>query len=98
MISLVLLLLYPIAVQYARGFWWGVALTVTGVLPVFFILDMIANRTELALLFWDWPAPYELTFSQHLMRLRHECGWRGRMARPTVDLLNFLSPNGDHIK
>jgi hypothetical protein len=98
MISLIVLLLFPLAVQYERGFLWSVLLTVTGILPVFFLLDMIANRTELALLFWDWPAPYELTISQRLMRLQHECGWRARMARPLVGLLNYFSPYGDHIK
>jgi hypothetical protein len=85
-------------VQYERGFWWIMLLTVTGILPVFFVLDMIANHTELALLFWDWPAPYEWTFSQRLMRLQHESGWRGRMARPLVDFLNYFSPYGNHIK
>lgn len=92
--TLLLALLFPFAIQYERGGWWRVLAPIT-LLTV--IVDVAANYTELALLTWDHPRPGEHTFSQRLYRLQFNTDWRGSLARPIVDALNYFAPI-QHIK
>lgn len=87
MISLILAILYPIAVQAERGGWW---LIVTPVTFIALVLDVVANYTELALITWDFPAKGEWTFSTRLKRLQYYTGWRGSFARVARDYCNFF--------
>jgi hypothetical protein len=79
--SFLLALLYPIAVQYERGGLWRAVMPIT---LVALVIDVIANYTELALLTWDFPREGEYTFSDRLVRLKHDAGWRGVIARTAV--------------
>lgn len=88
--SLILALLYPIAVQYERGGWWRLVFPVT---LVALIIDVWCNYTELALITWDWPAKREYTFSTRLLRLRYYSGWRGWFARKVAKYLNYFDAN-----
>ena len=92
--SILLALLYPIAIQFERGGWWLVVLPVT---VVALVIDIIANYTELALLTWDWPRRGEWTFSTRCQRLQHDSGWRGRIGRLVRDYTNYWDPQHDHI-
>lgn len=87
--SILLALLYPLAVQYERGGWWKLLAPVT---LFALVIDIVANYTELALLTWDFPMQGEYTFSTRLKRLQRERGWRGSLARPIVVYLNFFYP------
>lgn len=87
--SLLLALLYPIAIQYQRGGFWRI---VTPITLVTVLIDIAANYTELALLTWDFPRKGEHTFSQRLGRLQHNTDWRGKIARPVVSYLNWVMP------
>ncbi len=91
--SLILALLYPIAVQYERGGWWYLLAPVT---LTALLIDVIVTHTELVLIF-GWPAKNEWTFSTALLRLRYEGGWRGKFARLIVQYLNYFAPNGKHV-
>jgi hypothetical protein len=92
--SLLLALLYPLAVQYERGGAWRLLAPVT-VLAL--VIDGLANYTELALLTWDWPLPGEWTFSTRLKRLKRSPGWRGVLAWRVAVYLNYFSPTGKHV-
>lgn len=92
--SLLLALLYPLAVQYERGSWWKTLLPLT---LLTLLIDIIANYTELALLTWDFPKRGEWTFSTRLKRLQTDSGWRGALAQYVVVYLNFFAPNGKHV-
>ena len=92
--SLLLLILYPVAIQFERGGWWYLVLPVT---LLALVIDVIANYTELALLTWDWPTKYEWTFSTRCKRLQYYPGFRGGFARLVRDYTNFFDPQGDHI-
>ncbi len=94
MISLLLLLLYPLAIQYERGGWWRLVAPITAIALV---VDILANYTELALLFWDWPQEGEYTFSLRLRRLQHNDSKRGELAWYIAYLLNWISPSGKHV-
>ncbi|QDL55292.1 hypothetical protein [Rhodoferax aquaticus] len=96
MITLLLALLYPIAIQIERGGWWRLLAPVT----LFALLvDVIANYTELVVLTFDFPRRGEWTFSTRLERLVLSSDWRGRAARPISRLLNWIAPTGHpHIK
>lgn len=94
MISLFVLIWYPLAVQYERGGWWRILALIAWPLMV---LDVIANFTELVLLF-GWPRPGEYTFSKRAARLRLLPGWRGDIAWNVARYLNYFSPTGDHVK
>lgn len=85
--TILLALLYPIAVQYDRGGWWRLLAPVT--FPAL-VIDVIANYTELALITWDFPAKGEWTFSTRLKRLQYYTGWRGSFARVARDYCNFF--------
>ncbi len=92
--SLILALLFPIAIQYERGGLWRLLAPITFVAV---LLDIAANYTELALLTWDWPRKGEHLFSQRLKRLIHNTDWRGTLARSIAIPLDFFDPNGKHI-
>ena len=94
--TLLLALLYPLAIQIERGGWWRCVAPVT-VLAL--LIDVAANHTELALLLWEWPRRGEWTFSTRLERLVLTTGWRGRVACGIARVLNWLAPPGHpHIK
>jgi hypothetical protein len=92
--SILLALLYPLAVQYERGGWWRVLAPVT---LFTLVVDIIANYTELALLTWDFPKQGEYTLSTRLKRLQYDLSWRGELAPYIVTYLNFFAPNGKHV-
>ena len=94
MISLILFLLYPIAIQYERGGWWRLLLPIT---LFALIIDILANYTELALLTWDSPRRGEYTFSQRCVRMKAEDSWGGTIARFIEPYLDYFDPDGDHI-
>lgn len=89
--SLILLLFAPVALQYERGHQWLFPFAL-----VFFVLDVIANYTELALLTWDFPRAHEYTFSKRLTRLKSLPGIRGDACWLVSDYLNYISPG--HVK
>jgi len=91
--TILLALLYPIAVQYERGGWWRLLAPVT--FPTL-VIDVIANYTELALITWDFPAKNEWTFSTRVQRLQYYAGWRGSFARAVKAYCNFFYKN--HIR
>ena len=87
MISLITLLLYPLAIQYeVRG--WSIKWFYYFV----GILDVIANYTELALLTWDMPVKGEYTFSKRLRRLQYGNVWQRFVARIVIPYLNYFQP------
>lgn len=93
--SLLLALLYPLAIQYERGGWWRALAPVT----LFALLvDVVANHTELALLTWDFPERGEWTFSQRLKRLNTDPDWRGKLSRAITVYLDYFDPDGWHIQ
>jgi len=92
--SLLLALLYPLAIQYERGGWWRVVLPVTALALV---IDVLANYSELALLTWDWPQANEFTFSKRLARLRLLPGWRGWACWRVARWLDWCAPSGVHV-
>lgn len=109
--TLLLALLYPIAVQYNREVWplWvqrhlGLAVFpawlrfICSVVAFFALLvDVAANYTELALLTWDWPRKGEHTFSTRLLRLRYDTGPRAQVYAVVIRCLNFFAPDGKHV-
>lgn len=78
---------YAFSVQHDPDKRWFVIL--------FTICDIIANYTELALLFWSFPKKSlkEYTFSKHLPRLVHLPDWRGKFALKIALKLNVEEPN-----
>lgn len=92
--SLLLALLYPLAIQYERQGWWRIVAPIT---LLALLIDVIANHTELALLTWDWPRKGEWTFSQRLKRLRFCMNWRADIANIVIPYLDFFDPHGKHI-
>lgn len=92
--TLLLALLYPLAVQFERGGLWRLLAPVT----VFALLiDVVANYTELALLTWDFPQKGEHTFSTRLLRLRYNDDFTGQWCRAVIAYLNYFAPNGKHV-
>lgn len=94
MLTLLLTLIYPITIQYERG----------GIFKIFYIavipallIDVLANYTELSLVFWELPRKGEWTFSTRLIRLQYRTDWRGNFARPIARVLNYIAPSGKHI-
>ena len=91
--SLLLLLLYPIAIQYERGGAWRLLAPVT---LVALVIDVIANYTELALIY-GLPRKGEWTLSNRLRRLSYLPGWRGRLANWIEVYTDRYDPDGFHI-
>lgn len=94
MLSLILAVCYPLAVQVERGGWWNILAPFTAVV---LLIDVIANYTELALLTWDFPQKREYTFSTRLLRLKHDRGWRGYYSAYVITFLNYFAPDGRHV-
>ena len=61
-------------------------------MAVAWLMDVVANFSTLALLFWDWPQYGEWTFSKRLPRLCNLPGWRGRFARRCKIYINKRVP------
>lgn len=85
-LPLILLAIYPLAIQFERGNKWRLLFWLY--YPAG-ILDVLLNFTILALYTWDFPARGEWTFSTRLKRLQYYPGWRGAVARVIRDYLNF---------
>jgi len=85
--TLLLALLYPLAIQGLRGGFWRVLLPLTALA---WVVDVIANYTELALLTWDFPRGKEYTFSDRCLRLVKQDGWAGFVGRCTQKYCNFF--------
>ena len=63
------------------------------------LLDIVLNYTIFAVLMWDFPRMGEYTFSQRLVRLAQQQGWRGIVARWIAEkLLDPHDPSGKHIR
>ena len=92
--SIILALLYPLAIQYERGGYWRVLTPVTFIALV---IDIFVNYTELALVTLDFPQYGEFTFSQRLKRLKYDHGWRGYFAHVVIKYLDYFDPHGRHI-
>lgn len=85
-LPLILLAVYPVAIQYERGGWWRCLFWVY--FPAV-VLNVFLNHTTLALYLWDFPARGEWTFSTRVRRLQYYPGWRGAIARLLKTYLNF---------
>lgn len=85
--TILLALLYPIAIQYQHGGWWSILKPLALITA---IIDVIANYTELALITWDYPKEGERTFSQRCARLIHQNGWAGTVGKLTQRYCNFF--------
>jgi hypothetical protein len=94
MMTVLLWVLYPIAIQIERGGWWRL---LTPVALLALAVDVLANWTELSLLLWQWPGRGVWTFSQRLSILIYVTGWRGDLARKIAPVLNAIAPSGRHI-
>ncbi len=92
--SLILALIYPVAIQYRRGGAW-LALTPFAVVAI--TLSAVVNHTEMALLFWEFPRKGENTLSVRLARLQLDTGWRGKIARPIARYTDYFDPTGKHV-
>lgn len=92
--SLLLLLIYPFAIQIERG---GIFLVLAPITGLALLIDVIANYTELALITRDWPARGEWTFSTRCKRLQYYDTPGGAIARWTKSYCNHFAPSGKHI-
>jgi len=93
--TVLLALLFPVAIQYERGGWYRLLLPIT---LLALVVDVAANWTELSLVFWELPKPGEYTFSSRLERLVLSATWRGAVARRVATVLNLIAPSHRHIK
>ena len=86
---------YPLVIKFKHGGWrrWVCAIPAC----IVFLIDILANYTELALLTWDWPRKGEYTFSTRLARLQFDTGWRGRIAKLAIAYTNHFDHAGRHI-
>jgi hypothetical protein len=55
------------------------------------VLDFIVNVTWFTVIFLDIPKEYLLT--KRIERLKHDLGWRGKLANMLCLLLNKIQPN-----
>jgi hypothetical protein len=92
-VTLLLIILYPIAVQYERGGLWRLLAPVTLFTLAIYV---IATHSELALI-CGWPRKGEWTFSTCLLRLRYRGDLVGKLCRVVIRYLNFGAPNGRHV-
>jgi hypothetical protein len=93
MISILTLLLYPLAIQYERkGLWRLLFLlyVLTG------LLDIIANYTEVSLICLKWPAVRKPTVSMRIPELLLNPFWKP-IAYQLAKYLNYWSPSHNHI-
>ena len=87
-------LLYTVGIQYKRGGWW-MALSPVAVLAL--LIDVPANYTTWAVIFWELPRPGEYTLTKRLGRLRYDFGWRGAVARYITRVIDAIEPDGSHV-
>ena len=95
MLTLILWIFFPLFIQYKRGGWWSVLIPFAVVL---FVIDVLANYTELIIMTWDRPRRGEYTFSNRLYRLQSKAGGMGEFYRWIVGMLNAATPGGLHIQ
>jgi hypothetical protein len=88
MLSIPLLILYPLAIQYEVRRW-----PIRYLYYAVGIIDIIANYTELAVLTLDFPRKGEYTFSQRLRRLQYGNRYHRLWARVVIPYLNFFQAN-----
>lgn len=91
---LILLAVYPLAIQYERGGWWH------WLFWLYFpagLLDVLLNYTTLALYTWDFPKAGEYTFSRRLSRLQRQTDWRRWFAVVLKPFLDYFDPKGIHV-
>jgi hypothetical protein len=88
MLSILLLILYPLAIQYEVRKW-----PIRYLYYAVGIIDIIANYTELALFTLDRPRAGEYTFSQRLRRLQYGNRYNRLWARTIIPYLNFFQAN-----
>ena len=91
--TILLALLYPIAIQYERGGLWHLLAPLT---VATLLADVVANYTEMALLF-GWPRAGEYTFSSRLARMEQESP-PGDPVHKLIAIINQISPTGRHIQ
>ena len=95
MLTLILWIFFPLAIQYKRGGWWSPLALLAAIL---FVMDIAANYTELVIMTWDRPRRGEYTFSNRLYRLQTQAGSMGEFCRWIVGMLNAATPGGLHIQ
>lgn len=95
MLTLILWIFFPLFIQYKRGGWWSVLLPFAALL---FVIDVLANYTELVVVTCDWPRRGEYTFSNRLFRLQSQVGGMGDFYCWIVGMLNAATPGGLHIQ
>jgi hypothetical protein len=91
--SLLLLILYPVVIQYERKGWWYLLAPLA---IIAYVVDVIANYTELSLIY-GWPRKGEFTLSNRLWRLSNIPGWRGDLASWIMRYTDWFDPDGYHI-
>ena len=91
MISLLTLLLYPLAIQYRKG--WSIVYPLS---LIVLLLDILANYTELVIITQDFPKEGEYTFSKRLERLQYGTPWQQFVASLVIPYLNYFDPG--HVK
>jgi hypothetical protein len=99
---LILMALYPIAIQYERGGYWQVFYLIA--IPAL-IVDFVANVIPLSIIFWERPFHFsptlyrtEMTFSDRLERLVTFSNWKGSTSRFIAKTLNTIAPSKVHIR
>lgn len=62
------------------------------------LMDVLAQFTVAALLFWQWPCPGEWLVTSRMRRyVAQGTGWRYRVAKWVCDnLLDVFDPSGEH--
>lgn len=91
---LLLVIGYPLAIQYERGGLWRFLLPLYAAVG---IASTVINFTWFSLLLWDLPRKGEITTSQRCERLVHNTDWRGHVARFIARYTNYFDPTGPHI-
>lgn len=91
--SLLLMLLYPVAIQYERGGGWRLLAPITLVAAA---INVLVNYTEMALIY-DLPRKGEWMLSRRLWRLSYFPGWRGRLATWMIFYTGRFDPDGVHV-
>lgn len=85
--------LYPAAIQFKRGGLW---LAVTPITLLVVLLDVLANYTELALIF-GWPQDKDYTITRRIRRMHaDESPARRELAQLVQVYLDACEPDGKH--
>jgi hypothetical protein len=97
LISLIFLLpLYFIGIQYERGGWWRVFISIAFIA---LILDIILNYTEWVLMTLQFPALHDYTISKRIKTLRdsNDGSWRNKFGTYIAKVLDAIAPSGIHL-